>query len=273
MMLDPGLVQELIPQSVVYIQLVRFALVFAIGMLVTRLVLVPIITRIVDRSKVDNNKKAKHQLQNFAVIIGTFVTFVAALQAGEFGNLVTIIGAIAAALTVAIGFGMREEVGNIVSGIFIHLDNPFVKGDYIQVMEQEGEVREISLRATYLNGHASEEIVVPNSKITSNSLKNFTRGVKTKSAIEFKMAPEKAEETAELAKNIADEDEEVLESPDPSILNRKYEDGKLLFELRYWVRDSADSKRIKSRVLRNFNNQAVERGLLKEEEKKEEATV
>lgn len=268
MAVEPGIILQLAPPDGVHLQLARFLAVLIIGFVITRLVLVPLVTRITNRR--GSNKKAKEQLKNITVVLGVFISITAALQAGQFGNLVTIIGAIAAALTVAIGFGMREEVGNLVAGVFIHLDNPFVKGDYIEINEEEGEVSEISLRATYLNGHASEQIMVPNAKISSGNLKNYTRGIKTKSAIPFKLSPTKVDRVSELVKRIAEEDSEVLSSPEPSILYRKYEDEKMEFELRYWVRDSDDSKRIRSRILRKFNQEAVEQGIFKEEDTEED---
>lgn len=264
--MDP--IIQVLPSDAIYLQLGRFAVVLILGLVITQLVLVPLITRITDRRH--SSKKARHQLKNVTVVIGTFISFTAALQAGQFGGLVTIIGAVAAALTVAIGFGMREEVGNLVAGLFIHLDNPFVKGDYIEINDEEGEVSEISLRATYLNGHASEQIMVPNAKISSGNLKNYTRGIKTKSAIPFKLPPTKVEQVAEMVKRIAEEDDEILESPSPSILYRKYEDEKMVFELRYWVRDSDDSKRIRSRILDKLNNEAVGKGIFEESEDEED---
>ena len=68
-------------------------------------------------------------------------------------------------MTVAVGFGMRDQVGNLVSGIFIHFDNPFIKGDYIKVEETEGVVQEIHLRETIINGAGSEKTMIPNSKL------------------------------------------------------------------------------------------------------------
>ena len=262
------MLETLIPSQEIYIQIARFLFVMAIGVIIMRFAALPIVSKLLERR--DSSKKAKHQIKNLTTILFVFITMATALQAGEFGNLVTVIGTIAAALTVAIGFGMREEVGNLVAGVFIYINNPFVKGDYIQVGEDEGEVKEISLRSTTLNGHASETIAVPNNKISSNPLRNFTRGIKTKSHIEFKLKPDIAKQASEIITEVAVNDEGVLESPKPNVLFRKYEEDKMVFELRYWVRDSADSKAIKSGILQKFNEEAAEKELFKEDETKED---
>lgn len=256
--------ETLIPDQEIYVQLGRFLFVMALGILITRFAALPIVSKILERK--NSSKDAKHQIKNLTTIILIFITLATALQAGEFGNLVTIIGTIAAALTVAIGFGMREEVGNLVAGIFIYVNNPFVKGDYIQVGEDEGEVREISLRSTTLSGHASEKIKLPNNKVSSNPVKNFTSGIKTKSSVEFKLKPGISKQAAEMVENVAAEDEDVLESPEPNVLFRKYDESKIIFELRYWVRDSTDSKAIKSKILQKFNDKATENGLFNEKD-------
>jgi small-conductance mechanosensitive channel len=115
--------ESLSVNSQVIIQLARFLITLGIGILATRLVLMPFTHRILVRNR---DEKTLHSMVNFVGIIGLFLSLTLALQAGSFGNLTTIIGAIAAALTVAIGFGMREQVGNMVSGLFIYFDNPFI---------------------------------------------------------------------------------------------------------------------------------------------------
>lgn len=260
--------ETLVPSQEIYAQLGRFLFVMAVGIFIMRFAALPMMSKLLERR--DSSKKARHQIRNLTTILFVFVTLAAALQAGEFGNMVTVVTTIAAALTVAIGFGMREEVGNLVAGVFIYINNPFVKGDYIQVGDDEGQVREISLRSTILNGHASETIAVPNNKISSNPLKNFTRGIKTKSSIEFKLKPGISNQASEIITDVAVNDEDVLDSPKPNVLFRKYDEEKMVFELRYWVRDSADSKAIKSRILQKFNEEASKKELFKEEQKEED---
>ena len=261
------LIESFLPQTGLVLQIARFMFTLGIGIIVTRLVLVPLVDRATERKA--TGKKVKHQFHNLTLVTGMIFSLAAALQAGQFGGLVTIVGAVAAALTVAIGWGMRDEVSNYVAGTIIHLDSPYVRGDYVQVGEEEGEVKDITLRSTILSGHASDHIVVPNSKLGSNFVKNFTRGTKTKSSVAFKAKPEQAEKLAEILESTAVENEDVLEHPNPDILYRGFDDDKLNFELRYWVKDSSDAKEIKSDVLQEYSSRAVEAGLL-EADKEEE---
>lgn len=258
---------QLLTGSSAYFQLARFFITMFAGIAITRFLLMPLSKRAVKRK---GDKKITHSIENLTGIVGLFLTFTIALQAGNFGNLATIIGAIAAALTVAVGFGMRDQVSSVVGGIFIHLDNPFVKGDYIKTGEYEGVVKEVKLRATVLNGNSSEKLVVPNSTLTTGAVKNYTRGSKTKTSLEVALETLKQEQHKQALEKAAKQQDEVLKRPEPEVVLKGLEDGKLNAELQYWIRDSGNKKDVRSQVLETYVSEAIDKGLIKEEEKKDE---
>ncbi len=256
-------IEELFPNADLYLQLARFFLIAAIGVVATRVVIMPLAGHAA--RKRDGTKKSVHSFQNFAAVIGLFLTFIIALQAAEFGGLVTVLGAITAALTVAVGFGMRDQVSNVVGGLFILTDNPFIKGDYVKVNDIEGVVKDIKLRYTVLNGATSEKLLVPNSVLTLNPVRNFSRGSKTKTAVEFKVSAGEMEKFEKLALKVVEENAETLEKPTPEVTAVGIEDGKTRLELLYWVKDSADSKRVRSAVVKEIARKADSKGIFAEE--------
>ena len=159
---------------------------------------------------------------------------------------------------------MREQVGNLVSGIFIHFDNPFIKGDYIKVGEVEGVVKEINLRDTVVNGDGVEKTVVPNSTLMNSPLTNYTKGVKTKTSVSLKINPEKLEETKELILQIAQSQDKVLEKPEPELVFKDLEEQK--GELHYWIKDPKNSKRIRSQIMEEYLKKAHEQSILEKRE-------
>lgn len=252
--------------SSVYLQLARFVITMVIGVAVTRLLLMPATRKLVNKR---GDRKASHSIENLVGVLGLFLAFTVALQAGDFGSLATIIGAIAAALTVAVGFGMRDQVSSLVGGIFIHLDNPFVKGDYIRTGDYEGVVKEVKLRATVLNGSSSEKLVVPNSALTTGAVKNYTKGSRTKTSLEIPIETQAHEEHSEALRKAANDQDEVLTNPEPKVVLKGL-DEKVDAELQYWIRDSDDKKQVRSRVLKRYISEAVEKGLIQEEKEEEE---
>lgn len=249
-----------------YFQLFRFALVLLAGTLLTKAVLIPLISRLY--SKKDD--KARHSIENLTAILGLFITFTVALQAGSFGGLVSVLAAIGAAATVAVGFGMRDQVSNLTAGILIHLDNPFIKGDYIKVGDTEGVVKEIKMRSTQLNGGQNKKQVVPNAMLTTGVVKNYTRGRKTKVSIETIIELKNAEKASEFLEKAIIEAEKALESPEPELRYTKVEEGKLELEAYYWVKKSSEVKDSRSEVLKKYASKMAEAGLLDEKEDKKE---
>lgn len=258
------MLEQFLTGQEIYFQLIRFILAITGGIILTRTVLMPLSKRAMDRKGSD--VKARHSMENIVGLVGLFLSFIIALQAGSFGNLVTVLGTLVAALTVAIGFGMRDQVSSIVAGIFIHTDNPFVKGDYIKVNEFEGVVKEIKLRATTLNGKNDEKQIVPNNILTTNVVKNRTKGQKTRSVVETKLDAENLEKASNLLLESANSQEKVLDNPQPEISYKQIEDRKVEAELSYWLKESEKVKEIRSQVLEDFNKRMTKEGLYNTEE-------
>lgn len=259
------MLEQVIIGSTIQMKLLRFVVVMAVGLLFTRTIVMPA-ARFLARKKSDNIT-TQTSIENLAGILTGFAVFATALQAGAFGGLVTIVGTVAAALTVAIGFGMREEVGSLVSGLFIQIDNPFVKGDYIKVNESEGIVREIDLRTTILKTSGSEKLVMPNRVLTANGVKNFTKGKKTKTSVSVKTPVEKAEKAAKILEKEAVKAEKVLEKPEPDTIFNKIEEGKIEVELHYWVKNPEHVTEVRSNILAEFSKKAEKNKLFGEKEK------
>ncbi|HEY1077472.1 MAG TPA: mechanosensitive ion channel domain-containing protein [Fontimonas sp.] len=99
------------------------------------------------------------------------VAVVVGLSAGGFDF--TKLTIIAGALSVGIGFGLQNIVNNFVSGLIILFERPVRTGDYIVVGQTEGFVRRIRIRSTEIETYHRETIIVPNSDLLSNHLKNF----------------------------------------------------------------------------------------------------
>lgn len=251
--------------SSIYVQLFRFFIVLMVGSSLTRLILVPLVKRFYPK----DDEKALHSLENLTVILGLFIAFTLALQAGSFGGLVGVITALGAAVTVAVGFGMRDQVSNLVAGLLIHLDNPFTKNDYIKVGNTEGVVQDISLRATTLNGGKNKKQIVPNAMLTTGVVKNYTKSNKTKASIETKVDLKNAEEASDLLLESINESEETLDSPEPEISFKKIESNELEMDATFWVKKSGEVKKARSDVLKKYTGKMKDSGLLDEEEKEE----
>ena len=73
----------------------------------------------------------------------------------------------------AVGFGAQNLVRDIISGVFILLENQYSKGDVIKIADTAGLVEDINLRRTVLRDLDGIVHYIPNGEITKAS--NFTQ--------------------------------------------------------------------------------------------------
>lgn len=252
------LANDIMPNPAVYLRLARFFAILVIGVLLIRVVLIPITRRVL--RKRDTGTETIHTVLSLTSVIGYFMSFTIALQAANFGSIVTILGAMAASLVLAMGFGMRDQISNIVGGMLIYLSNPFIEGDYIKSQTAEGVVESINLVSTTLSGSASQKIVIPNAQLTTEELKNYSKASRTKASIRVTLPLEDLEQGTELLKEIVDTRSEVLDDPAPDIFYSET-DGEVYSELHFWLETSHNSKEIKSDILEEFSRQMVDAGL------------
>lgn len=75
----------------------------------------------------------------------------------------------------AIGIGAQSLVKDVISGLFIIIEDPFGVGDEVKIGNYKGRVEMIGLRTTRLVGWTGEVYIIPNGQIndvTNYSLRN-----------------------------------------------------------------------------------------------------
>lgn len=80
--------------------------------------------------------------------------------------------------SLAVALALQDTLGNVFSGFYILADRPFFVGDWIQVggdNSQMGQVKKIGWRSCELVTTSGISIVMPNSKISSSTIANFSR--------------------------------------------------------------------------------------------------
>lgn len=73
-----------------------------------------------------------------------------------------------------IGFASKDALSNIIAGLFIFWDRPFVVGDLIENQGYYGRVADITLRSTRVVTPDGKMLAIPNSSIVNSTVASYT---------------------------------------------------------------------------------------------------
>ncbi len=143
------------------------------------------------------------------------VTLIAVL--GRFGVQTTSLIAVLGAAGLAIGLALQGTLSNVAAGAMLLFLRPFRVGDYISAADTGGTVREIGLFTTVLIDADLIYISVPNSKLFSSTIINYsrepTRRINFTVGIDYEDDIEKAQA---IILDLLTSDPRVLRDPPPA---------------------------------------------------------
>jgi small conductance mechanosensitive channel len=161
-------------------------LIVAVGAFILNKVLGRIISRSVRIAVTSNNqvspeaekKREDTLVRIFKGIIRVLLVFIAILMImSEIGIKIAPILAGAGIAGIAVGFGGQYLIRDIITGLFIIIENQFRVGDVVGINGKSGAVEDITLRMTTLRDMDGTVHHIPNGEITvvSNMSKFFSR--------------------------------------------------------------------------------------------------
>jgi small-conductance mechanosensitive channel len=213
--------------------LVSFALIVALTIGLSRLLRFvldeDVLPRAVQRRGVGHAISATAQY----VILGAGFMLALAAAGIDFNRFTLLAGA----LGVGLGFGLQEIVNNLVSGLILLYERPIQVGDSIEVGTLLGDVRRIGIRSSTVRTWQGAEVIVPNSKLTSDQVVNWTlsdrqRRMELHVGVAYGSEPPVV---LDLLHGVAEAHPDVLAHPPPQALFLGFGASSLDFELRCWT--------------------------------------
>ena len=187
-------------------------------------------------NKTPMDLSVRHAVATFSQYLIVTVGFLLLLQSAARLDL-TLLGVVAAAVGVGVGFGLQNIANNFISGIFILFERPIKVGDRIEVGEVHGHVVRIAARATTVRTNDNIDIIIPNSSFTSFNVINWSHGdQKVRFRVPVAVAyGSDARLVERLLLEVAHENENVLKEPSPRVVFWAFGDSALEFQLRVWT--------------------------------------
>lgn len=181
-------------------------------------------------------------------VVITVGTLAAVKQA--FAVDLTSIAVIFTALSVGIGFGLQYLAADIASGFILLFERPIRVGDRITIGEDEGDVQSINLRTTVVTTNDRIAIIVPNSRLVSQRVINWSYGdPRARIAIEIGVADDSdIDLVTRTLIRAAHGVESVLADPPPRVQFTKFGDYALQFRLLVWTSQPRRHVQIRSDI-------------------------
>ena len=241
--------------------LIGGALIFALAVLLSRTLTKLLQRRIAKKAYLDPG--LHYTIGRFAQYLIISLGLLLALSFGVGLNL-TSIAVIFTALSVGIGFGLQYIAADIASGFILLFERPVRVGDRITIGEDEGDVQSINLRTTVVSTNDRISIIVPNSKLVSQRLINWSYGdPRARLSIPVSVAyGSDIELVTNTLLKAAEDVDNVLLDPAPKVQFLKFGDWSLDLRLLVWTNRPRLHAQIRSdinyRIERLFRQAGIE---------------
>ena len=155
---------------------------------------------------------------------------------------------------VVVGFALQDTLGNLFAGLAIQIEKPFRVGHWVQVADREGQVQEITWRATKLRTKSGQFLIVPNSVISKEPVLNFSEPtIPTRIEVEIGAAynspPNDVKEAIHEA--IANSPL-VMRSPEPQVVVKGFGASSIDYVAQFWIEDYAIDRNARDQVRTNL---------------------
>lgn len=163
---------------------------------------------------------------------------------------VTAVFAASAALMIGIGLALQTLFQDIISGVFILVDQTVHVGDIIEIDGKVGRVEEIKLRTTRAVTIDNKVLIIPNHLYLENSLYNWTQnGSDTRESVDVGVA---YGSDVQLVKKVliqaAVSNPDVLYKDDIAVRFTNFGDSSLDFKVIFTLGDSFNANTAKSDI-------------------------
>ena len=190
----------------------------AIIVAVIGVVIVKVLLKIL--KKIFTKTKVEHTAVTFIISVARiFLYFIVILTVfSTLGiNVTSIITALGAA-SLAAGLALQDTLSNLVSGLIILLNKPFVAGDILEFEGIKGTVSSIKFFATTINTLDNKLVTIPNSRLTTNNVVNCTMVEKRRIDLKYIVSyDDDIIKVKEVLYSLIETNDMILKDPSPAV--------------------------------------------------------
>jgi small conductance mechanosensitive channel len=194
--------------------------------------------RIIERSLQSGRVRASMLLQNMLVSVTSKTIFLMGVLVA-LSQLGVSLAPVLAGLGVVgfiVGFALQDTLGNFAAGIMILFYRPYDVGDAVEVGGVAGKVRDMSIVNTTILTFDNQTLILPNSKIWGDVIKNVTAQKMRRVDMVFGIGyGDDIEHAERVLMDIVSAHDKVLADPAPVIKLHNLGESSVDFVVRPWV--------------------------------------
>jgi len=188
------------------------------------------------RAWVSGRVNAQAGLVSGKLVLYIEMTIVVISTLRELGfSLAPLLGA-AGVLGIALGFASQTSVSNVISGLFLIAERPFVIGDLIDVGGVIGRVASIDTLSVQLRTFDNRMVRIPNETLVKSQMVNITRypirRVDVRVGVAYREDPRRVRE---LLLDIARRNPTCLMEPEPVVVAEGFGESSINFLFGVWT--------------------------------------
>ena len=185
------------------------------------------------------------QIAGYFIYIGAIMAAIDAL-----GFSITVLIASSTALLVGLGLGLQDLFKDMVAGFILLFERTVTAGDIVEITGIVGKVKEVGLRTTSLITREDIVLIVPNSKLTTDHVINWSQNHRnTRFRVDVGVAyGSDTELVRKLLQQSADKHKDVLADPAPYVFFQDFGNSSLDFSLYFFSRNLFRIERTKSEL-------------------------
>jgi small-conductance mechanosensitive channel/CRP-like cAMP-binding protein len=155
---------------------------------------------------------------------------------------------------VVVGFALQDTLGNLFAGLAIQIEKPFRVGHWVRIGEREGQVEEITWRATKLRTKAGQFLIVPNSTLAKEPVLNFSEPT-IPTRIEVEIGASYAAAPNEVKRVIHEamvNSPLAMRTPEPQVVLKAFGASSVDYVAHFWIEDYAIDLTARDQVRTNL---------------------
>jgi small conductance mechanosensitive channel len=214
-----------------------------------------LVNAVMERSELDETSQAfTRTILQYSILLTGLFNALSAMNIDTAGLLASL-----GIVGITIGFAARDAFSNLISGVLIYLDRPFVIGDLVEIGDYYGEVNQITLRSTRVVTSDGKMLAVPNTEMINKTVTSYTNFPHLRLDIQATIGVgESIDKVRNILLGIVENDPEFMSEPPARVIVTQLNDYNVAVELQVWIDDERSHVAIRAELREKVFNALTE---------------